>query len=97
MKREVIEDALRLAICHVTFMKVSKGEEDIERGMTCTLNPEFLEANAPPAKGGGQKGKAKEPDPDLIVVFDVHAMGWRSFRLSRMTSFNGVKICSEPS
>lgn len=70
--KERIEHVLRQGECAVVFTK-QNGEE---RQMVCTLSPDYLPA--PSVDGFRQR---KVPNDDVVVVWDVQAEGWRSFRI----------------
>lgn len=79
-KDQLIKD-LHQGTVVVTFTKAT-GEERI---MTCTLNESLL----PPVNGAGGATKRK-PNPDVCVVWDTNANGWRSFRYDRVKSVTAV-------
>lgn len=69
--KEYIRERLQAGIVRVTFDKVN-GER---RLMTCTLQDKYL----PVAESSGR------PEPkDSLAVWDLHANGWRSFRLDKV-------------
>lgn len=70
---EIVE-LLRAGIVTVRFEK----SDGTAREMRCTLHPSKL----PPPKPGATT--AREPNPNLIVCWDVDANGWRSFKPSRL-------------
>jgi hypothetical protein len=74
-KDQLISD-LQQGTVVVTFTKAT-GEERI---MTCTLNESLL----PPVKENS--ATKRKPNPDVCVVWDTNANGWRSFRYDRVKS-----------
>lgn len=62
--------------CEVKFTKVN-GEERI---MVCSLNDNYIPSYE-------FKGK-KQPNDDVLPVWDIENMGWRSFRLDSVISYN---------
>jgi hypothetical protein len=77
--REELIEYLQSDVIYVTFNKMS-GDE---RTMGCTLNPKFL----PEAKREDplSQTKVRNLESKNIVVWDVKANDWRSFRYERIT------------
>lgn len=67
--------------CIVHFTKVN-GEE---RVMSCTLNLDLIPQEFHP-KSSKESSKDEE-EPTVMRVFDLEAMGWRSFRIGSVTQF----------
>jgi len=63
----------------VVFTKVN-GDE---RTMFCTLSPNILPAQTDLE----EQVQNKTPNPDTLVVWDIEAEGWRSFRLDSVIIF----------
>ena len=63
----------------VIFTKVN-GDE---RTMFCTLSPNIL----PTQTDLEEQVQDKTPNPDTLVVWDIEAEGWRSFRLDSVILF----------
>lgn len=78
MKREEMMKALREGVCSVKFTKVN-GEE---RLMDCTLLNGMIPENMQPKTEDN-----KEPNLEVIRVYDVKAEGWRSFRVENVSEF----------
>lgn len=76
--REGFAKALHNGICRVTFTKIN-GEERI---MDCTLTERCIPEDKRP-KG---TGKVRDNE-DQLVVYDVEAEGWRTFKIDSVTEF----------
>jgi|TARA_B110000261_G_scaffold149143_1_gene175556 hypothetical protein len=79
-----IEDMLtplQEGLCEVVFNKV----DGSERIMTCTLVGDYIPDDQKP-KGASTKPKSTE----TLAVFDINAVGWRSFRLENVTNFKTI-------
>jgi len=85
--REKLIEMLQGDICEVTFNKLS-GDE---RTITCTLVAFFL----PEAKQEDalSQTKIRNLESKNIVVWDLHAKTWKSFRYDRVTK---VKVNDRP-
>jgi hypothetical protein len=77
--REQLIEFLKIDVLIVTFNKISGDERTIE----CTLNPRFL----PEAKQEDplSQTKIRNIENKTIIVWDVNAKDWRSFRYDRVT------------
>lgn len=62
-----VEKAMKEGVVKVTFVKA----DGTIREMDCTLMSYLLPET---------KGNKREPNPDLMVVFDIEIEAWRSFR-----------------
>lgn len=62
----------------VTFTK----KDGTERVMNCTLKADDVEY------GEKKTERTKEPNPEVLPVYDTDAKGWRSFRIDSITSIN---------
>ena len=85
-QREVYTAALRIGVCTVTFTKVN-GDT---RVMKCTLNDTFIPMNDRVTHSTSNVTPEVEPQgltKEVIRVFDVEAIGWRSFRVDSVTGF----------
>lgn len=80
--RNEILNALRKGDVIVEFTKVN-GDY---RKMICTLNESVL----PPATKDDSvtQKKVREVNPEVCVVYDVNAKGWRSFRWDSVIEAN---------
>lgn len=67
MDWETFKEKIHTGVVNVTFTKV----DGSLRTMVCTLAPYLL----PETGGSGRK-----PSPETMVVFDLEAEAWRSFR-----------------
>lgn len=77
----LIEELLQRE-CRVIFKKVN-GEE---RDMICTLNPAVVPAAT--KEDPLSTKKVREVNEETVVVWDVKAEGWRSFRMDGLISFS---------
>jgi hypothetical protein len=84
--REVLVEMLQSNVYEVTFDKLN-GEE---RVMSCTLDPNIL----PPAtkEDALTQTKVRNLEDRNIVVWDVNAKGWRSFRYDRVKRVEFTKL-----
>lgn len=76
--RDTLLKDLRNSVIEVTFTKVNSEQ----RQMRCTLVPNFL----PESYRNNideQKGEKEyhQKNPDVIVCWDIHKQGWRSFKI----------------
>ena len=78
--KENLIDMLRNNVVTVTFTKVN-GEE---RVMKCTLLPEYV----PNATTNNGQVLLQESESKAVSVWDVHANGWRSFRVDSVKSIS---------
>ena len=70
--KEYLRERLQAGIVRITFDKVN-GERRI---MTCTLQDKYLPTTV---------SQSARPEPkDSLAVWDLHANGWRSFRLDKV-------------
>ena len=72
--KEDILKPLNSSICLLVFKKA----DGTERAMIGTLLDTFIDSSSYSTPGTGN------PDPDLVVVWDIEAGGWRSFKPSRL-------------
>lgn len=73
---------LKNGICTVTFTKVN-GDT---RVMKCTLNTSFIPSVQIPQNITEQEVESANSS-NVIRVFDLEALGWRSFRVDSVTDF----------
>jgi len=76
-----VMDQLRSNVCEIVFNKV----DGTERKMRCTLNSEYL-----PELYRGHGQLLTEVERNTISVWDLDAMGWRSFRVENLVSLHSV-------
>jgi len=81
MNRDEMLNSLRENVCEVTFTK----KDGSEREMMCTLNMNAIDEEYHP-KGGNEDQGAK-PNLDVVKVFDLANVGWRSFRVDSVKNF----------
>ena len=77
MNRDFLLEQLHNGVCEVTFTKVN-GET---RVMKCTLHSAYLPPQLPHEEGKA----AREPNSEVIAVWDLNANDWRSFRTESVT------------
>jgi len=75
MEKTHIVEALHQGVCEVTFTKA----DGTERVMKCTLS------NLP--NHGKQLLSENPADRDVIPVWDVESLGWKSFNVNSVKSF----------
>lgn len=83
MMREQLLSILKANVCWLTFIKT----DNSTRTLHCTLMEKYL----PEKKEGG---KTKEPNLEVIPVFDLDAKAWKSFRVN---SFKSLRTFEEDS
>lgn len=71
-----VRKLLRSDLCQAVFKKA----DGTKRKMVCTLHPTFL----PPKMSDGPSLEALMRDPVQVVVWDIEALAFRSFRLDRL-------------
>jgi hypothetical protein len=81
-------EALRGSKCQVSFTK-KNGEE---RVMSCTLNLKAVPPEDLPKSldSDTSNDSEKEVNLDVIKVYDLEKMAWRSFRVDSVTDFFAV-------
>lgn len=79
MRREEILEILHSGPTSVRFIK----NDGSFRDMRCTLNREILSEHLPPREPGTTPA---ETNPNLIRVFDLEKLEFRSFRVDSVTS-----------
>jgi hypothetical protein len=70
--REWIKSALRSGPVHVVFTKA----DGTERTMKCTLQEGVVVPHE------NKTERVKEPNPDVLAVWDLDKSAWRSFKLA---------------
>lgn len=70
--REWIKSALRAGPIDVVFIKA----DGTERTMKCTLQEGVVVPHE------NKTERVKEPNPDVLAVWDLEKNAWRSFKLS---------------
>jgi len=84
--RDWVRSLLNTQAVTVEFVKA----DGSVREMQCTLNWNLIPATVieppldPLAESTQSKKERKQPDPEVIKVFDVQAGAWRSFRMDRL-------------
>lgn len=81
MNRDEMLNSLRENVCEVTFTK----KDGSEREMTCTLNMHSIDEEYHPKGTDGDQGV--KPNLDVVKVFDLANLGWRSFRVESVKNF----------
>ena len=80
-RNEYLKGILQTGIANVTFVK----KDGTERVLRCTLSPTELPAQTDLEKAFKQQ---KTPNPDVLAVWDLENLGWRSFRYDSIIGFN---------
>jgi len=84
--RDWVRDLLNAQAATIEFVKA----DGSVREMQCTLNWDLIPATVieppldPLAESTHPKKERKQPDPEVIRVFDLQAGAWRSFRMDRL-------------
>ncbi len=76
-QNEYLKAALQKGIVSVTFVK----KDSSERRMECTLKPELLPQEE-------IKEQTREPNPNVLKVWDLEKNAWRSFRYDSILGFS---------
>ena len=85
MTREELHELLINDVVTVTFTKA----DGTNRDMLCTLKESLLPLNF--LNGDEQKEqKTRKQNPDVMAVWDMEKMAWRSFRIDSVKSVSGV-------
>lgn len=83
MTREELRELLINDVVTVTFTKA----DGTNRDMLCTLKKELL----PIVEVTEEKlSKSRKQNPDVMPVWDMEKMAWRSFRIDSVKSVSGV-------
>ena len=82
-RNDILKD-LKQAVVEVTFTKVN-GDR---RVMRCTLDPRYMPVTKQQIDHIDEEHKKPE-NLEVIACWDVHANGWRSFRV------DSVEYCQE--
>lgn len=80
---DFLKRALYERVLEVTFTK----KDGTERVMKCTLRPDLL----PPQTDLEEQVEKRQPNPDVIAVWDLEVQGWRSFRFDSILMFTYVE------
>lgn len=81
--RDWVRSLLNTQAVTVEFVKA----DGSVREMQCTLNGNLIPApvvTAPVVESTEPKKERKQPDPEVVKVFDLQAGAWRSFRMDRL-------------
>lgn len=84
--REDLVEMLNKEIVEITFTKL----DGDERVMTCTLQESFLPK--PNKEDQLSQTKVRNIEEKTVVVWDIKAQGWRSFRYDRVKKVESVQI-----
>lgn len=84
--RDEMLTMLKSGVCTLVFTKVN-GEV---RKMRCTLVRDLIPTESHPKtlSDDPKESETKPDNTDIIKVYDLDANGWRSFRVSSVSSFN---------
>lgn len=80
---DFLKNTLKERILEVTFTK----KDGTERVMKCTLRPDLLPAQTDLE----EQVQSRKSNPDVLVVWDLEAKGWRSFRHDSIMMFTYVE------
>ena len=83
--RDEIKDILSKNVATVTFTK----QDGTLRAMKCTLKGELLPKVE--IKEETKEVKPRKVNPDVLSVWDVESIGWRSFRWDSVKFFQAIK------
>jgi len=75
--KESMVESLHKGVCKVTFEKI----DGSKRVMNCTLNNNYLPETL------NESENKKEPNSNVIPVWDIDANAWRSFRIDSVEDF----------
>jgi hypothetical protein len=84
-RNEYLKGILQTGIANVTFVK----KDGTERVLRCTLSPTELPEQTDLEKAFKQQ---KTPNPDVLAVWDLENLGWRSFRYDSILGFSIVHV-----
>jgi len=84
-RNEYLKGILQTGIANVTFVK----KDGTERVLRCTLSPTQLPEQTDLEKAFKQQ---KTPNPDVLAVWDLENLGWRSFRYDSILGFSIVHV-----
>jgi hypothetical protein len=76
-QNEYLKQALHKGIVNVTFVK----RDGTERKMECTLKQDLLPQEE-------IKEQTREPNPNVLKVWDLEKSAWRSFRYDSILGFS---------
>ena len=82
MNTQEIKNLLHENVCEIVFTKV----DGTDRTMRCTLLEQYLPSSS------SNDTSAKKINPNIMVVWDLDAGGWRSFRTDRLKTIQPTKI-----
>jgi len=82
MDTQEIKNLLHENVCEIVFTKV----DGTDRTMRCTLLEQYL----PPSPSNDTS--AKKSNPNTLIVWDLDAVGWRSFRTASLKTIQPTKI-----
>ena len=78
-RNEFLQSNLQTAILNITFIK----KDGTQRLMRCTLRADLL-----PAQTDLEESiQKKAPNPEVLAVWDLENVGWRSFRYDSIIGF----------
>lgn len=79
INKDEFKKLLKEKVLTVKFKK----KDDTIRKMVCTLSEEYLPEN----KEEQEKKKIKTENPNVIPVWDLEKLGWRSFRVDSVVEY----------
>ena len=87
--KEGIVEALRDSVLELKFYK----KDQSERVMYCTLSDEVLPETLTESNGG--RSPNQDPEDDQVVVWDIEADAWRSFKMSSLFGVSHYRFIDE--
>jgi hypothetical protein len=78
------EDLIKLLKEKVVTIKFKK-KDDTVRKMICTLSEDYLPEPEEAIKG--QEKKKKKENPNILPVWDLEKLAWRSFRVDSVVEY----------
>ena len=81
-QNDYLKTTLHDGVVRVVFIK----KDGTERTMYCTLKADLL----PVQTDLEEAVQKKTPNPDVLVVWDTEALGWRSFRYDSIIGFSAL-------
>jgi hypothetical protein len=81
--KDTIKEKLRAGNCTVVFTKA----DGTERSMLCTLQENSIPHQTNTNDPIDFPKKVKQPNPDVLAVWDIEKQAWRSFRYDAIKQF----------
>ena len=79
--RDLIYKHLRTGVANFKFIKANGEEREMNATLITTkMDPRLVPDTSP---------NPPSQDPDLFKVWDIDSKGWRQFKISSLTEYNG--------